>query len=57
MRDMTEETLYDVRLIKRHMQEGILKKEELEAHLAKIPDSESNLSTVNVDELRTKNVI
>ena len=57
MRDMTEETLYDVRLIKRHMQEGILKPEELEAHLAKIPDSESNLSIVNVDELRTKNVI
>ncbi|MEE2959387.1 MAG: hypothetical protein VYA34_01490 [Myxococcota bacterium] len=57
MRDITEDTLYDVRLIERHMKEGILKQEELDAHLAKIPDSESKSSMVNVDELRTKNVI
>jgi len=51
MRELPEDTLYDIRLIERHIQEGLITEEDVKTHLAKLGDAEENSETFNVEEL------
>ena len=51
MRELPEDTLYDIRLIERHIKEGLITEEDVKTHLAKLGDGEENSETFNVEEL------
>jgi hypothetical protein len=51
MRELPEETLYDIRLIDRHIKEGLITEEDVKAHMAKLEDAEENMDTFDVEAL------
>ncbi len=50
-RDLPAETLYDVRLIERHITEGLITEEDVQKHLAGSDDAEENADVIDMDVL------
>ena len=51
MRELPEETLYDIRLIDRHIKEGLISEDDVKSRLGGLDDVEENMETFNVEEL------
>ena len=51
MRELPQETLYDRRLIDRHIKEGLITEEDVAQYLKKLEDAEENMDLLNVEEL------
>lgn len=50
---LTNEKLFDVRLIQRNMRSGSMQKKDLEAHLKSLPDDENNAEYIEIAEETT----
>jgi hypothetical protein len=50
-RDLPAETLYDVRLIERHIKEGLITEEDVKKHLEAVDDTEENADVIDMDVL------
>ena len=50
-RDLPAETLYDVRLIERHIKEGLITEEDVKKHLQGVDDTEENADVIDMDVL------
>ena len=48
-RDLPAETLYDVRLIERHIKEGLITEEDVKKHLESVGDTEENADVIDMD--------
>ena len=48
MRELPEDTLYDQRLIKRHIEEGLITEDDVKKYLENLEDAEHNLAYVEV---------
>ena len=51
MRELPEETLYDIRLIERHIKEGLITEEDVQKHMSQLEDVEENSDLLDVDGL------
>jgi hypothetical protein len=51
MRELPEETLYDIRLIDRHIKEGLITEEDVQKHMSQLEDVEENSDLLDVDGL------
>ena len=51
MRELPEETLYDTRLIERHIKEGLISEEDVNKRLEDLEDCESNMDVVDLEVL------
>ncbi len=50
-RDLPAETLYDVRLIERHIKEGLITEEDVKKHLSAVDDTAENADVIDMDVL------
>tara|TARA_B100001964_G_C14067699_1_gene524417 strand:- start:669 stop:866 length:198 start_codon:yes stop_codon:yes gene_type:complete len=50
-RDLPAETLYDIRLIERHIKEGLITEEDVKKHLETVDDTEENADVIDMDVL------
>ena len=50
-RDLPAETLYDVRLIERHINEGLITEEDVKKHLEAVDDTAENADVIDMDVL------
>ena len=48
-RELTDETLYDVRLIERHIKEGLITEDDVKKHLEGVTDAEENADVIDMD--------
>ena len=48
-RELTDETLYDVRLIERHIKEGLITEDDVKKHLDGVTDAEENADVIDMD--------
>ena len=48
---LEEDTLYDVRLVERHIQRGLLTRANLEKHRQEHPDTLESSATIDLEEL------
>ena len=51
MRELPEETLYDTRLIARHIEEGLISEEDVKKRLEALEDCEPNMDVVDIQGL------
>ena len=51
MRELPEETLYDIRLIDRHIKEGLISEEDVKKRLEALDDGETNMDVIDIQEL------
>jgi len=51
MRELPEETLYDIRLIERHIKEGLISEEDVKKRLEALDDGETNMDVIDIQEL------
>ena len=51
MRELPEETLYDTRLIERHIKEGLISEEDVKKRLEALDDGETNMDVIDIQEL------
>ena len=50
-RDLPAETLYDVRLIERHIKEGLITEEDVAKHMGAVDDAAENADVIDMDAL------
>jgi hypothetical protein len=48
---LPEEILYDVRLVERHIRQGLITRADYEAHLKKLQDAAEHADNLDVDVL------
>jgi hypothetical protein len=48
---LSEETLYDVRLVERHIRQGLITRADYDAHLKKLQDQGDQADNVDMDVL------
>lgn len=51
MAETTKEVVFDVRLIERHLRQGLITREEYEKHLAQLSDAEAEADVIDTDVL------
>jgi hypothetical protein len=51
MRGMSDETLYDKRLIERHIRQGLLTREEVDKRADKIDDLAEQADSIDIDQM------
>ena len=51
MRELPEETLYDIRLIERHIKEGLISEEDVKKRLEGLDDGETNMDVIDIQAL------
>ncbi len=51
MRELPEETLYDSRLIARHIKEGLISEEDVKKRLEDLEDCEPNMDLIDIQVL------
>lgn len=51
MREMSKETLFDRRLIDRHLKEGLITQEQVDKHLAGVQDATELGEAIDLDVL------
>ena len=51
MRELPEDTLYDIRLIDRHIKEGLITEEDVQKHMSQLEDAEENSDLLDIDGL------
>ena len=51
MRELPEDTLYDIRLIDRHIKEGLITEEDVQKHMSQLEDVEENSDLLDVEGL------
>ena len=56
MRELPEETLYDTRLISRHIAEGLISEEDVKKRLEALEDCETNMDVIDIQELSEASV-
>jgi hypothetical protein len=56
MRELPEETLYDIRLIDRHIKEGLITEEDVQKHMSQLSDVEEESDLLDVDSLMNPGV-
>ncbi|MEC9466652.1 MAG: hypothetical protein VX834_12750 [Myxococcota bacterium] len=50
-RELPSETLYDVRLIERHIKEGLITEEDVTKHISAVDDASENADVIDMDVL------
>jgi len=48
-RELPDETLYDVRLIERHIKEGLITEDDVKKHIEGVVDAEENADVIDMD--------
>lgn len=56
MRELPEETLYDIRLIDRHMKEGLITEEDVQKYMSQLSDAEEESDFLDVEALMNPGV-
>ena len=56
MRELPEETLYDIRLIDRHMKEGLITEEDVQKYMSQLSDAEEESDFLDVETLMNPGV-
>ena len=56
MRELPEETLYDIRLIDRHIKEGLITEEDVQKYMSQISDAEEESDFLDVEALMNPGV-
>ena len=51
MRELPEETLYDIRLIDRHIKEGLISEEDVKKRLEALDDCEPDMAVIDIQGL------
>ena len=51
MRELPEETLYDIRLIDRHIKEGLITEEDVQKYMSQLSDAEEESDFLDVETL------
>ena len=51
MRELPEETLYDIRLIDRHIKEGLISEEDVKKRLEALDDCEPEMDVIDIQGL------
>ena len=56
MRELAEETLYDIRLIDRHIKEGLITEEDVQKYMSQLSDAEEESDFLDVEALMNPGV-
>ena len=56
MRELPEETLYDIRLIDRHIKEGLITEEDVQKYMSQLSDAEEESDFLHVEALMNPGV-
>ncbi len=56
MRELPEETLYDIRLIDRHIKEGLITEEDVQKYMSQLSDAEEESDFLDVEALMNPGV-
>jgi len=56
MRELPEETLYDIRLIDRHIKEGLITEEDVQKYMSQLSDAEEESDFLDVETLMNPGV-
>ncbi len=54
MPQLSDEVLYDVRLIERHVRQGLLTREQADKRLKELEDTAKNADIMDLDELEAE---